>query len=176
MYNVSNGVALVSQLGSVSTIRAEYRAQGDSVKEIISGGLIDGDGMTMDNFAVDCSHPYVTVLTMLAPSVDRMVGVAGLKLCDGDTWKKSVKVCAELFSTATKSERVDPLRNSIQESNCSFGYFTFNLTEGGDLQTPVPESCTCQAKGMYYTSIAELAHYTYIEKLCTYCGYSILTI
>lgn len=147
MKNVSRGVALVSQLGDVRTIEAEYRARGNSVKDIIKGGLIDGDGTTADNVTVDCLHPYVTVLTMLAPSKDRMVGVAGLKLCKGDGWKSMVKVCAELFSTATKSERVDPLRNSIQATNCSFGYFTFNLIEGGDLQTPTADSCRCQAKG-----------------------------
>ena len=148
MKNVSLGVALVSQRGSRTVIEAEYRAQGDSVKDIIRGNLIRGGGMATDEFSVDCSHPYVTVLTMLAPSLDRMIGVAGLKLCDGDTWRSSVKVCAELFSTATKSERVDT-RNSIQFSNCSFGYFEFNLTEGGNVKDqPDAKSCTCQPKGI----------------------------
>ena len=147
MQNVSAGVALVSQRGMVDVIEAEYRARGDSVKDIINGSGIPGDGMTTDEFSVDCSHPYVTVLTMLAPSLDRMIGVAGLKLCDGDTWKSLVKVCAELFSTATRSERVSPGRNSVQNGNCSFGYFVFNLTEGGDVQDPDADSCTCQSKG-----------------------------
>ena len=147
MKNVSDGVALVSQRGMVNVIEAEYQAQGDSVKDIINGTGIAGDGMTTDEFSVDCSHPYVSVLTMLAPSLDRMIGVAGLKLCDGDTWKSSVKVCAELFSTATKSERVSPGRNSVQYGNCSFGYFTFNLTEGGAVKDPDVDSCTCQSKG-----------------------------
>lgn len=147
MKNVSRGVALVSQTGGVTVIEEEYQARGDSVKDVITGVRIDGDGMSMDEFSVDCSHPYVTVLTMLAPSADRMVGVAGLKLCDGDKWKSSVKVCAELFSTATMSERVSPTRNSIQYMNCSFGYFIFNLTEGGDTKNPVADSCTCQSKG-----------------------------
>ena len=147
MKNVSRGVALVSQTGNVSVIEDEYEARGDSVKDSVRGVTIDGDGMTMDELYVDCSHPYVSVLTMLAPSVDRMVGVAGLKLCDGDTWKSSVKVCAELFSTATKSERVSPLRNSIQYRNCSFGYFTFDLIESNDTTEPDADSCTCQSKG-----------------------------
>ena len=147
MNNVSLGVALVSQSGSVTTIEDEYRARGDSVRDIIRGELIDGDGSTMDDFSIDCSHPYVSVLAMLAPSADQMVGVAGLKLCDGDSWKNSVKVCAELFSSATKSERVAP-RNSIQFKNCSFGYFEFELLESSEI-TPQPESCTCQPKGTY---------------------------
>ena len=146
MKNVSLGVALVSQRGNVTVIESEYRRQGDSVKDIIKGSGIAGNGTTTDEFSVDCSHPYVTVLTMLAPSLDRMIGVAGLKLCDGDTWKSSVKVCAELFSTATRSARVSPGRNSVQYGNCSFGYFMFNLTEGGDVKDPDVDSCTCQSK------------------------------
>ena len=153
MKNVSPGVALVSQRGNTTIIEAEYRAQGDSVKDIIAGNGIPGDGMVSAEFSVDCSHPYATVLTMLAPSLDRMIGVAGLKLCNGDTWKSSVKVCAELFSTATKSERVG-VRNSIQFGNCSFGYFEFNLTEGGDVRDPPDaDSCTCQSKGNCYCTI-----------------------
>jgi len=100
----------------------------------------------MDDFSVDCSHPYVSVLAMLGNSPDQMVGVAGLKLCNGDSWKNSVKVCAELFSTATRSGRVAPC-NSVQFKNCSFGYYEFDLLESTDI-TPRPESCTCQPKGM----------------------------
>jgi len=59
-----------------------------------------------------------------------------------------VKVCAELFSTATKSERVG-IPNTIQMNNCSFGYFTFELLEGEERHEDPPQSCTCQPKGMY---------------------------
>lgn len=163
MKNVSRGVALVSQTGSVTVIESEYQRQGDSVKDIIKGSGIVGDGMTSDEFSVNCSHPYVTVLTMLAPSLDRMIGVAGLKLCNGDTWKSSVKVCAELFSTATRSARVSPGRNSVQYGNCSFGYFMFNLTEGGDVKEPDVDSCTCQSKGtrQFALIVTHMDRYTY---------------
>jgi len=63
-------------------------------------------------------------MSVLAPSVDQMTGVSRLDLCDGDGWKKYVKVCAELFSTATKSKRVR-IYNTAQMHNCSFGYFEF---------------------------------------------------
>jgi hypothetical protein len=66
---------------------------------------------------------------MLVPSADRFLGVADLRLCNGETWKERVKVCLELFASATASERVAPEgeRNSIQANNCSFGYAEFNL-------------------------------------------------
>ena len=124
MFNVSAGVALVSQRGQVNVIEAEYAAQGDLVKDVILGTVIQQDGETNVNFTVNSTHNYVSVLSMLAPSVDRMVGVSRLDLCNDDKWRRYVKVCAELFSTATKSARV-ATPNSIQMSNCSFGYFEF---------------------------------------------------
>lgn len=124
MFNVSRGVALVSQFGRVDVIQAEYRAQGDLVKDVILGTRIEQDGETNVNFIVNSTHNYVSVLSMLAPSLDQMVGVSRLDLCDGNRWKRYVKVCAELFSTATKTSRV-ATPNSIQMNNCSFGYFEF---------------------------------------------------
>ena len=124
MFNVSEGVALVSQRGQVDVIEAEYAAQGNLVKDKILGARIEQDGETNVNFTVNSTHNYVSVLSMLAPSVDQMVGVSRLDLCNGNKWRRYVKVCAELFSTATKSDRV-ATPNSIQMSNCSFGYFEF---------------------------------------------------
>ena len=146
MRNVSRGVALVSQTGQVSVIEGEYRARGDAVHSIYRGGGIEGDGETSATFAVDKDHQYVSGLTMLAPSLDRVMGVSRIRLCDGSDWKRNLKYCGELFSTATKSERVAP-RNSIQFSNCSFGYFelTFlDYLEPPQQPFPPPESPACQ--------------------------------
>ena len=140
MFNVSEGVALVSQLGQVDVIEAEYAAQGDLVKDVILGRRINRDGETNVEFTVNSTHNYVSVLSMLAPSVDQMVGVSRLDLCNGNQWRRYVKVCAELFSTATKSARV-AIPNSIQMNNCSFGYFEFRNTE------------TCYKTGEKYSKI-----------------------
>ena len=142
MYNVSQGVALVSQTGSTSTIEREYMAQGDKVLDTGKGSVIDGDGRASFMLNVDANHSFVSVLTMLAPSVDRMMGVSRLRLCDDNCWRERVMVCGELFSTATKSERVDT-PNTIQFQNCSFGYFLFERVscEGGmcgPCPAPVP--------------------------------------
>ena len=124
MFDVSRGVAQVSQDGQVRVIQDEYAAQGNLVKDVILGTVIRKDGETLANFTVSSTHNYVSVLTMLAPSVDWMAGVSRLDLCNGKKWRRYVKVCAELFSTATKSDRV-ATPNSIQMNNCSFGYFEF---------------------------------------------------
>ena len=47
MNDVSQGVASVSQFGSVAAIEIEYRARGDSVKDVIRGRLIDGHSTTI---------------------------------------------------------------------------------------------------------------------------------
>ena len=131
MDDVSPGVAQVSQTGATTLIEGEYEANSDHILDTFKAGGIAGGGETSRDLHVDKFHQWVSTVSMLAPSRDRMVGVADLRLCDGNDWKRSVKVCSELFSTATNSLRVHPpmQRNSVQWNNCSFGYFTFTFKE-----------------------------------------------
>ena len=144
MNNVSPGVALMSLNGSVTVIQDEYAAQGNSIKDIILGCSIYSDSFTYNQFSVDSSHPYVSLLKKVTISEDTIIGVAGLKLCDGDSWTNYVKVCAELFSTATITAR-KALRNSVQSNHCSFGYFEFRLLQTSGNTTS--RSCVCQPRG-----------------------------
>ena len=153
MENVSAGVALLSQIGATSAIREEFRQQGEVIRDIwqglrvpIRGDTLLGVNVTTDNFTVDSNHQYVSGATMIAPSLDRMMGVSQLRLCNGSDWTRSLKYCGELFSTATKSPRLFP-RNSVQFSNCSFGYFEFTFLdylEPPQQPFPPPESPACQ--------------------------------
>ena len=130
MDDTSLGVGLVSKTGNTSVIRQEYLAAGDKILDIAEGdGVPDGSGMTATHLMVDKDHPYVSAISMLAPSPDRMVGVADLRLCDGGVWKERVRLCFELFSTAYDTDKVlGPMeRNSLQANNCSFGYVEFNF-------------------------------------------------
>ena len=114
--------------------------------------LIFGFGETSRELEFDSEHQYVSVVTMLAPSVDQMMGVSSLRLCDGGDWKRSVKYCGELFSTATRSDRVSDGRNSIQGRNCSFGYFEFNFLRYKDplpSEFPPEDSPDCQSRGQF---------------------------
>ena len=130
MDDASPGVALVSQTGGTSVINMEYEAAGDKIYDTTEGQLIpDGSGTSSSYLTVDKDHQWVSVISMLVPSPDRLVGVADLRLCDGTGWRQSVKVCTELFSTASMTEKVAPVmeRNSLQDNNCSFGYFDFTF-------------------------------------------------
>ena len=132
MDNSSLGLGIMSQQGYVGVLEHEYNAAGDAVGSSTVGQLIfGGAGSTSSNITIDKDHQYVSAGAMLAPSPDRMVGVADLRLCDGDEWKDKVKIGMELFSTATASEKVAGKmeRNSLQANNCSFGYIEFTLLE-----------------------------------------------
>ena len=143
MDDPSPGVARVSQTGSTTVIEGEYEAAGDSILDTFRGSVIPGGGVIESDLSIDKYHQWVSTVTMLAPSLDRMVGVANLRLCDGNDWKRSVKVCSELFSTATKSGRVHPpmQRNSVQCNNCSFGYFTFTFKQYENPTQEPPKDC-----------------------------------
>ena len=148
MDNPSPGVAQVSQTGATRLIEQEYVAAGDNILDTFKADGIPGFAMTSRDLIVDKTHQWVSVVTMIAPSRDRMVGVPDLRLCDGYDWKKSVKVCTEAFSTATRSARVhDPMqRNSIQRNNCSFGYFEFTFKQYNDTTQEPPVDCEYDCK------------------------------
>ena len=132
MDDPSLGVGLVSRTGDTSVINQEYTEAMENILDTAQGELVPmGSGMTSAELKMDADHQWVSAISMLVPSADRLVGVADLRLCDGDEWKESVRVCFELFSTATASERVaaEMERNSLQASNCSFGYIEFTLLE-----------------------------------------------
>ena len=155
MYNASDGVAQVSQTGATTLIEREYAAAGSNILDTFKSQRIDGAGETTSDLDVDKTHQWVSTVTMLAPSQDRMVGVADLRLCDGHDWKRSVKVCSELFSTASRSERVHNTmqRNSIQWNNCSFGYFIFTFKEYKESNQEIPEDCELDCKSNCHPAI-----------------------
>ena len=130
MDDASPGVGLVSQTGDTSVINQEYQLAGSNVFNYSQGELVPrGSGETSTILMVNSEHQFASAISMLVPSPDRLVGVADLRLCDGDQWKREVQVCFELFSTATASDKVAPemQRNSLQINNCSFGYVRFTL-------------------------------------------------
>lgn len=126
MYNRSEGVGVLSNTGATNVIEGEYMAAGRRVLHYVTGDLIGGTGVSSNVLRIDKNHQYISVATMLVPSLDRMMGVAGLDMCDGRRWKKHVRVCGELFSTGYRTN-ITKRPNTLQDRNCSFGYFDFRL-------------------------------------------------
>ena len=130
MDNPSIGVRSIAEQAITSILDQEYQAAGDNVLNSVVGDIVfSGAGSTSRTLAFDKDHQLVSAGLMLVPSFDRFLGVADLILCDGDQWKDEVKLCLELFSTATASGRVasEMERNSLQANNCSFGFVEFLL-------------------------------------------------
>ena len=130
MDEVSVGVGLVSQIGLPGVIVQEFVAAGDNILDYAIGDMLQPPtSQFSQNIMVDSDHQWVSALSNRGPTPDQVVGVADLRLCDGDEWKESVKVCFELFSTTAASERVAPdmMRNSVQNNSCSFGYIEFKV-------------------------------------------------
>ena len=132
MDDASVGVGLVSQIGITDVLVQEFAAAGSNILNYTIGpNLVAPAGEVSQSLAVDKDHQFVSAISNRGPTPDQVVGVADLRLCDGEEWRKSVKVCFELFSTAAASDRVAPEmeRNSVQGNSCSFGYIEFNLLE-----------------------------------------------
>ena len=135
MDNVSVGVGLLSQIGLPSVLIQELAVAGGNILNYTVGpNIVLPTGEMSLNLTVDKDHQWVSVISNRGPTPDQVVGVADLRLCDGDKWRESVKVCFELFSTAAASERVagEMEKNSVQGNNCSFGYIEFNFIEVRD--------------------------------------------
>ena len=96
---------------------------------------------------LDPDNPLVTVMMMMGGTPDRIVGTTNLFMCRKAGWRNRVKICAELFSTATASERVAD-RNSVQGGNCSFGYFRFARVAEAPF-TASTDSCLCKPSCKY---------------------------
>ena len=124
MDNVSVGVGLVSQIGLTSVLVQEFTMAGNNILNYTN--TVDSmlvalpSGQSSQNLRVDKDHQWVSAISNRGLTPDQLVGVADLRLCDGDKWRESVKVCFELFSTATASERVagEMERNSVQFRLC----------------------------------------------------------
>ncbi len=86
----SAGVEGVAELGSTGTFRSEVQASSHTLSVIQQGVSGGGTGTATFNIEVTRTHPLVTLLSMIGPSPDWFVGVAGVSLLDGsDQWRAS---------------------------------------------------------------------------------------
>jgi hypothetical protein len=69
----------------------------EGIHSVIYGnGTSVGDGKVHTEFTIDCMHPLVSVISMIAPSPDWIVGVHDLLLCRQGDWVKEYH--ADLFA------------------------------------------------------------------------------
>jgi hypothetical protein len=147
----SPGVEQVAETGLTSIITTEINA-------LIVGGLaykiINGPGLssvllglgtiTVSNVEVVHSFPYISLLTMIAPSPDWIAQINNLKLTDtNDNWLASVSVDVYATDAGTDSgttynspnddtdpaDNISSLQNTLPFSDQIIGTFVFTLEQ-----------------------------------------------
>ena len=79
----STGIESMAEVGGTNALKTDITAAGSNAGTIIERiGNIGATATVTADFTVTSTHPLVTLLTMVAPSPDRFVGVSGLTLLD----------------------------------------------------------------------------------------------
>ncbi|KAI6656902.1 Tyrosine-protein kinase SYK-like [Oopsacas minuta] len=142
--NVTTGVSNVAERGDPTRIIMEYATHPEDVLDTIENGqLLPGYGEITRSLNVNKNFHYITLLSMMGDTMDYMVGVDRLDMCDhnNNRWKDYVKVCLNLYSTGTKTDIAPGCSShSRQFSNCTFGYI--ELTRQDDQCTGSNEEFT----------------------------------
>ena len=101
----SDGMEEMAETGGRSELGVEIDelvAAGAAHGKLSGGGLSTSPSSVRLDFDVVATHPYVTLVSMLAPSPDWFVGVSALSLLAGDgTWKEREEVTLRLYDAGT---------------------------------------------------------------------------
>lgn len=98
------GIEAMAEQGSTSPLDAEVRA---AIAAGTAQGLIEGGGVSRSpgtasvEFEIGPEHPFVTLVSMLAPSPDWFVGVHGLNLLEGGDWVSEKTVPLDPYDAGT---------------------------------------------------------------------------
>ncbi|XP_037814120.1 spondin-1 [Lucilia sericata] len=82
--NASEGLREVAEHGSTRTLESELKEKSDQIRTIIKARGITYPNITGKTFAVfrvDSKHHLISLVSMIDPSPDWIVGVSGLELC-----------------------------------------------------------------------------------------------
>ena len=172
----SDGIESMAETGSKTLLRSEVEAligEGRAGAVLSGGGIGLSPGSVTLDVEVTEAFPLVSLVSMLAPSPDWFVGVAGLNLRTDGTWLPSVSVPLHVYDAGTDSgpaytspdEDTVPPEPIVQIEAPPFliddqvppvGSFTFtllNVTDADDsapatafvLDPPAPNPATARA-------------------------------
>jgi hypothetical protein len=93
----SSGIERMAERGQTGTLSSEIVALGANADVLIPGGGINpSPGSVSVAFTASGSHPFVSLVSMLAPSPDWFVGVSAFHLKSNGDWIESATV--DLFT------------------------------------------------------------------------------
>ncbi len=102
----SEGIERMAEEGSVSPLDAEIaaaQAAGQAETLIRGGGLSPSPGTETVEFDITTAFPYLTLVTMVAPSPDWFVGVSALPLIANGEWLNEVVIALSPWDAGTDS-------------------------------------------------------------------------
>jgi len=101
----SSGIESMAETGSKTELTEEINQQiniGDADKIISVGGIARSpDQIEITSFPVSGDFPYITLVSMLAPSPDWFVGVAGLSLIENGLWIENKTIDLFVYDAGT---------------------------------------------------------------------------
>lgn len=143
----SDGIELMAETGGKSELLHEIEhliEDGDAHGAFSGGGLSTSPAAVTLVFDAVSTHPYVTLVSMVAPSPDWFVGVSALPLMADGAWRERVEVQLRVYDAGTDDGAVynaadadtDPAApiTALTESEAGFadgepfaGIFVFEL-------------------------------------------------
>ncbi len=116
----TDGVEQVAETGGISIITQEINAvitSGNAYGIINGSGLGSGTGtITIDNVNADTNFPYISLLTMIAPSPDWIAQINNLKLTDvSNNWLTSISV--DVYATDTGTDNGTTYTSANADTN-----------------------------------------------------------
>lgn len=100
----SDGIERMAETGGTSELLHEIEhliEDGDAHGELSGGGLSTSPATVSLTFGAVSSHPFVTLVSMVAPSPDWFVGVSALPLMEDGAWRKRVEVDLRVYDAGT---------------------------------------------------------------------------
>ena len=100
----SDGMELMAETGAKSRLLSEIDQlveRGSAHARLSGGGLSTSPATVNLEFNAVSSHPFVTLVSMLAPSPDWFVGVSALPLMEDGAWRARAEVELSLYDAGT---------------------------------------------------------------------------
>ncbi len=97
----SLGIQDMAERGRTDPLRMEVEALGAVASYAEGEAVYTSPGTATIEVTVSDAHPLATVVSMLAPSPDWFIGVAGLDLRTADGWQDRVAVDLEVYDAGT---------------------------------------------------------------------------
>lgn len=100
----TTGIEIMAETGGKSALMIEIESAIDAGKanQVLSGGGIGSSpGIVEMSIEVDQGFPFITLVSMIAPSPDWFVGVSGLNLMKDGNWQNEIRVPLFAYDAGT---------------------------------------------------------------------------